>query len=192
MSEPVLGFPNQLTILRMICAPVFVALTLDGKLKEAVAVFVFGAITDAFDGLIARFYKQRTALGAILDPLADKMLLGSAFVALSFADSVPVHIPKWLTVVVLSRDAIIVVSSLAIAFVMNRRGFEPSRFGKVSTAAQMICVALAVAANLMTVSPHLLNAAFIATGALTVGSGLHYLYRASSKRFVEPPRGDAA
>ena len=188
MSEPVLGFPNQLTILRMICAPVFVALTLDGKLKEAVAVFVFGAITDAFDGLIARFYKQRTALGAILDPLADKMLLGSAFVALSFADSVPVHIPKWLTVVVLSRDAIIVVSSLAIAFVMNRRGFEPSRLGKVSTAAQMVCVALAVAANLMTISPYLLNAVFIATGVLTVGSGLHYLYRASSKRFVEPPR----
>ncbi len=187
MSEPVLGFPNQLTILRMICAPVFVALTLDGKLKEAVAVFVFGAITDAFDGLIARFYKQRTALGAILDPLADKMLLGSAFVALSFADSVPVHIPKWLTVVVLSRDAIIVVSSLAIAFVMNRRGFEPSKFGKVSTAAQMICVALAVAANLMPIPPPLLTVAFIATGVLTVGSGLHYLYRASSKRFVERP-----
>lgn len=186
MSEPVLGFPNQLTILRMICAPIFVALTLDGKLKEAVAVFVFGAITDAFDGLIARFYKQRTALGAILDPLADKMLLGSAFVALSFADSVPVHIPKWLTVVVLSRDAIIVVSSLAIAFVMNRRGFAPSPLGKVSTAAQMVCVALAVAANLIPFPAHVLSVVFIATGVLSVGSGLHYLYRASSKRFVEP------
>jgi cardiolipin synthase (CMP-forming) len=170
----------------MICAPVFVALTLDGKLKEAVAVFVFGAITDAFDGLIARFYKQRTALGAILDPLADKMLLGSAFVALSFADSVPVHIPRWLTVVVLSRDAIIVVSSLAIAFVMNRRGFQPSPLGKVSTAAQMMCVALTVVANLTPIPASLLSTVFMVTGALAVVSGLHYLYRASSRRFVEP------
>lgn len=186
MSEPVLGFPNQLTILRMICAPVFVALTLEGHLRAAVLVFILGGITDAFDGLIARYYKQRTALGAVLDPLADKLLLGSAFVALSFADAVPVHIPKWLTVVVLSRDLIIVVSALAIAFVANRKGFSPTRLGKASTAAQMICVALAFAANLMTVPRPVLEIVFVTTGVLTVGSGLHYLYRASSKRFVEP------
>jgi cardiolipin synthase len=178
MSEPILGFPNQLTILRMICAPVFVALTLDGHLHAAVAVFVFAAVTDAFDGLIARFYKQRTVLGAILDPLADKILLGSAFVALSFADAVLVHIPKWLTVLVLSRDAILVVSALAIAFVSSRKGFAPTRLGKASTAAQMTCVALAL-------PDHLLGIVCAATGALTVGSGLHYLYRASSRRFVE-------
>ena len=186
MSEPILGFPNQLTILRMICAPVFVALTLDGHLRAAVAVFILGGVTDAFDGLIARYYKQRTTLGAILDPLADKMLLGSAFVALSFAGAVPVHIPKWLTVMVLSRDAIIVVSALAIAFVSNRKGFSPSRLGKASTAAQMTCVALAFAANLMTFPKHVLDIVFVVTGVLTVGSGLHYLYRASSRRFVEP------
>ena len=173
MSEPILSFPNQLTILRMICAPAVVALTLDGRLREAVAVFAFGAVTDLFDGLIARFYKQRTALGAILDPLADKMLLGSVFVALSFADSVPVHIPKWLTVAVLSRDAIIVISVLAIAFVSNQRGFAPSRLGKVSTGAQMLCAALAFAANLMPIPEHVLNILFVATGALTVGSGVH-------------------
>lgn len=186
MSEPILGFPNQLTILRMICAPVFVALTLDGHLRAAVLVFILAALTDAFDGLIARYYKQRTTLGAILDPLADKMLLGSAFVALSFASAVPVHIPKWLTVVVLSRDAIIVVSALAIAFVSNHKGFAPSRLGKLSTAAQMVCAATAFAANLTTVPRPLLDLIFVVTGVLTVGSGLHYLYRASSRRFVEP------
>lgn len=190
MSEPILGFPNQLTILRMICAPVFVALTLDGHLQAAVVVFILGGVTDAFDGLIARYYKQRTALGAVLDPLADKMLLGSAFVALSFADAVPVHIPKWLTVMVLSRDLIIVVSALAIAFVSNRKGFSPSRMGKASTAAQMICVALAFAANLTTVPKSFLGLVFVTTGVLTVGSGLDYLYRASSRRFVEPGRDD--
>lgn len=187
MSEPVLGFPNQLTILRMICAPVVVALTLDGQLRVAVGVFVLGAITDAFDGLIARFFKQRTALGAILDPLADKMLLGSAFVALSFAATVPVQIPKWLTVMVLARDAIIVVSSLAIAFVLDRRRFAPSPLGKFSTAAQMICVAATFTANLTPLPLALLQTVFIATAVLTVGSGLHYLYRASSRKFVEVP-----
>lgn len=185
MSEPILGFPNQLTILRMICAPVCVALTLDGRLREAVAVFVLGAITDAFDGLIARYYKQRTLLGAILDPLADKMLLGSAFVAMTFSHAVPVPIPTWLTVIVLARDAIVVVSGLAIAFVSNRKAFAPSRLGKVSTAAQMLCVAIAFAANLTVVPEHLLAIVFAATGAVTVGSGLHYLYRSSSRRFVD-------
>lgn len=187
MSEPILGFPNQLTILRMICAPVFVVLTVDGHLHAAVVVFILAALTDAFDGLIARYYKQRTVLGAVLDPLADKILLGSAFVALSFAAAVPVHIPKWLTIVVLSRDAIIVVSALAIAFVSNRKGFSPTRLGKVSTAAQMSCVGLAFAANLVSIPKHILAIVFAATGVLTVGSGLHYLYRASSRRFAEVP-----
>lgn len=106
------------------------ALTLDGHLRAAVVVFILGGVTDAFDGLIARYYKQRTALGAVLDPLADKMLLGSAFVALSFADAVPVHIPKWLTVMVLSRDLIIVVSALAIAFVSIGRASRPAGWGR--------------------------------------------------------------
>jgi phosphatidylglycerophosphate synthase len=78
------------------------------------------------------------------------------------------------------------VSALAIAFVSNRKGFSPTRMGKASTAAQMICVALAFAANLMTVPKSVLDIVFAATGVLTVGSGLHYLYRASSRRFVEP------
>jgi len=107
-------------------------------------------------------------------------------VALSFADAVPVHIPKWLTVMVLSRDAIIVVAALAIAFVSNRKGFSPTFLGKASTAAQMICVALAFAANLMPAPAPVLSVIYVITGVLTVGSGLDYLYRASSRRFVQP------
>lgn len=192
MPEPLLTFPNQLTILRMICAPVFVALTLEGRLHEAVAVFLLAAATDALDGVIARVYSLRTELGAILDPLADKMLLGSAFVALSFADAVPVHIPKWLTVLVLSRDAIIVVSALAIAFVTHRRGFPPSRLGKATTAVQVICVGLVFAANLRPVPGYAMGIVFAATGALTVGSGVHYLYRSSSRRLAAKASHDSS
>ena len=185
MAEPILTFPNQLTILRMICAPVFVDLTLDGHLRAAVAVFAIGALTDAFDGLIARFYKQRTALGAILDPIADKMLLAAAFIALTFAEAVAVRIPKWLTILVLTRDAIIVVSVAAIAFATNRRNFAPSLIGKWSTAAQMLAAGLTFIANLTMIPGLLLHSVYAATGALTVGSGLHYLYRASSRKPVE-------
>ena len=78
------------------------------------------------------------------------------------------------------------VSALAIAFVSNRKGFSPTRLGKASTAAQMTCVALAFAANLTPLPRVVLDVVFVATGVLTVGSGLHYLYRASSRRFVEP------
>src|SRR5262245_10866354 len=187
MAEPILSFPNQLTILRMICAPIFVDLTLDGHLRSAVAVFAFGALTDAFDGLIARFYKQRTALGAILDPIADKILLGSAFIALTFAEAVRVRIPKWLTLMVLSRDAIIVVSVIAIAFALNRRGFAPSTLGKWSTAFQMLTAAATFAANLWPLPATVLDVIYVVTAVLTVGSGFHYLYRASSRKFVESP-----
>jgi cardiolipin synthase len=107
-------------------------------------------------------------------------------VALSFADEVRVHIPKSVTVMVLSRDVIIVVSAIAIAFVSGRKAFSPTGFGKASTAAQMLCVAVAFAANSMRVPKEVLDVVFVVTGALTVGSGLHYLYRASSRRFVEP------
>lgn len=186
MSEPVLGFPNQLTILRMICAPIFVALTLDGNLGAAVGVFMFAAVTDLLDGLVARFYKQKTALGAILDPVADKILMGSAFVALSFADTVAVRLPKWLTIMVLSRDAIILISAIAITLVHGRRPFLPSRLGKASTALQMFCAALAFAANLTPAVPgSLLRGVSVATAVVTVVSGLHYLYRVSSRRHAE-------
>ncbi len=193
MSEPVLTFPNQLTILRMICAPMLVALTLEGRLRAAVAVFLFAAVTDVLDGVIARVYGLRTEVGAILDPLADKMLLGSAFVALSFAHMVPVRIPRWLTVIVLSRDAIIVASVLAIALVTHRRSFSPSRLGKITTAAQVLCASLTFIANRTPVPGVALDIVFAATGVITVGSGLHYLYRASSRQFAlkvsdDPPR----
>lgn len=185
MAEPLLTFPNQLTILRMVCAPVFAALTIEGNLDAAAWVFVLGAITDLFDGLIARRYHTRTELGAILDPVADKIFLGCAFVALSFADAVPVHIPKWLTILVLARDAILLISALAIAFVTRPSGFPPSRFGKLSTAMQVGCVILVFAVNLGT--PFLrpiLGTVFIATAVVTVGSGFHYLYRASSRKLA--------
>jgi cardiolipin synthase len=171
-------------MLRMALAPVFVVLAVQGDLKTAAIVFVVAAITDALDGLLARFGSQRTELGAILDPLADKILLGSAFVALTWADAVLVRLPKWLTILVLARDGILLISSLAIAVAEGRRTFPPSLLGKATTATQLSCGALVVIANVASVPAGFLEAFFVAAGALTVGSGAHYLYRASSKKIA--------
>ncbi|RLA89883.1 MAG: CDP-diacylglycerol--glycerol-3-phosphate 3-phosphatidyltransferase, partial [Deltaproteobacteria bacterium] len=96
--------PNFLTILRILLTPVLVILLLEGRLSEALFVFIIAGVTDALDGLIARLYKQKTRLGAFLDPLADKLLLVTTYVILAVQGLVP----SWLTVIVLSRDVLIV------------------------------------------------------------------------------------
>lgn len=184
MAEPTLTLANQLTMLRMALAPVFVVLAVQGELRVAVIVFVVAAVTDLLDGLLARFGGQRTQLGAILDPLADKILLASAFTALAWADAVQIRIPRWLAILVLSRDAILVVSSLAIALSEGRREFPPTWLGKATTATQLLCGAIVGAANVMDIGLPTLEPLFVATGALTVGSAVHYLYRASSRKIA--------
>ncbi len=97
--------PNFLTILRVLLTPVLVILLLEERLSEALFVFIIAGVTDGLDGLIARLYKQKSRLGAFLDPLADKILLVTTYVILAVQGLVP----SWLTVIVLSRDVLIVL-----------------------------------------------------------------------------------
>src|SRR4029453_6664453 len=107
MSTPIFTIANQLTILRMALVPRLVILVLNQKLQWALVVFVGAGVADLLDGLIARMGKQQTTLGAMLDPVADKVLLSASFVALTWGSGLAHAIPVWLTVVTLSRDAII-------------------------------------------------------------------------------------
>ena len=107
MAAPVFTLANQLTLLRMGLAPLLVILVLSQKLRWALVVFIVAGVTDLLDGLIARLGHQQTTLGAMLDPVADKVLLTSAFVALTWTSHLHLAIPVWLTVTTLSRDAII-------------------------------------------------------------------------------------
>jgi len=104
-----LTLANQLTILRIMLIPAFVLLVVYGYLGWALVTFLAAGTTDALDGLIARRTGQRTALGAWLDPMADKLLLVTTFVVLTLP-AVPLtnHVPLWLTVFVISRDVVIV------------------------------------------------------------------------------------
>src|SRR4030042_939555 len=138
MSTPILTIANQLTMLRMALSPFLIMTLVGGHFGWALLVFAVAGLTDLFDGLIARSGGQKTDLGATLDPLADKVLLSSAFVALTWNSAVQVKIPVWLTVFTLSRDVMTVGAALIINLIVERRVFYPSLLGKVSTGLQIV------------------------------------------------------
>ena len=173
-----LTYANQLTILRMIFIPCFVLLLIYGHPKSAMCVFILAGVTDGLDGLLARLFQQRTVLGSFLDPMADKLLLTSAFITLT-VPAVPLafHIPIWLTVTSISRDLMIALAALVIHLRTGHIQFPPSLLGKCTTAAQLTMVALVMLANFSLRVLPLLDPLVYVTLLLTVASGLHYFYR---------------
>lgn len=191
MSAPILTVANQLTLLRMGLAPLLVVLVLQGRMGWALGVFVVAGLTDALDGLIARLGRQQTTLGAMLDPVADKVLMTSSFIALTWGSGLAIAIPVWLTVVILSRDAIIIVSVAIVNLTLGRRIFYPSLLGKLSTLSQLLTVGLVLLANVRG-GLAMLRHVFTATLVLTVASALHYVYLASTRGPGRPPVEPAA
>jgi cardiolipin synthase (CMP-forming) len=181
MSTPILTVANQLTILRMCLAPLLVALIVSRSFTWALVVFVVAGVTDLLDGLVARLGHQKTTLGAVLDPMADKILLASSFVALTWGSGLSVSVPAWLTVVVLIRDATILVSVAAINLALGRRVFYPTLLGKRSTASQLATAGVVLLLNALGEPYPPVAHLFRATLFLTVASALHYTYLASSK-----------
>ncbi|MBP1649131.1 MAG: pgsA [Bacteroidetes bacterium] len=174
----VLTYANQLTILRMIFIPCFVLLLIYGHPRSALLLFILAGVTDGLDGLLARKLQQKTVLGSFLDPMADKLLLTSAFITLT-VPSVPVsyHIPVWLTITSISRDLLIALAALIIHLQTGHGEFPPSFLGKCTTAAQLTTVAFVLLANLTFSVMPLLDPLIVSTLLLTVASGLHYFYR---------------
>ena len=171
-----LTIANLLTLGRIIAIPIFLILLEELRFADALFVFVAAGVTDALDGAIARLTHTKTTLGAYLDPAADKLLLVSAFIALGFMHAAP----RWLVVVILMRDAILVLGFFLL-FVMTQHTIEvrPSASGKTSTALQLLSVAtvLVSLARPGTVHPDLRDAIFYLTGTVTAGAGLQYMYR---------------
>jgi cardiolipin synthase (CMP-forming) len=172
----VLNVPNTLTLLRLVAIPVFLILLTDFRYREALGVFVAAGVTDALDGAIARLTHTKTTLGAYLDPAADKLLLMSAFVALAFLQEVP----RWLTVIVLSRDVMLVVGYFLL-FTMTQHAMEvrPSVAGKVSTFLQLSAVTVVLVSLVYpdTVPPMAETTLFLVTGLVTALAGFQYMTR---------------
>jgi cardiolipin synthase len=181
MAEPVFTVANQLTMLRMALVPAFVLLALDRQFTWALVVFVVAGLTDALDGYVARHANQSTRLGAMLDPVADKLLVGSAYVVLTWSSVVQCTLPAWLTVTLLFRDAMIVVGVVVVNLTVGPREFSPSRLGKFSTALNLATGAAVLAANATGDCPGALRWVYLATLAVLIATTAQYVYQASER-----------
>jgi len=170
-----MNIPNLLTLLRIILVPVIVILLIQGLFLKALIVFVVAALSDVLDGFLARILRQKTALGAYLDPIADKALLASSFVTLSILHV----IPGWLAVIVISRDVIILLGIAVLSMMSISVNIRPTFVSKITTALQLSTVLIVLYDLSMPDSFHDLwqTALFWLTALLTIISGLDYMMR---------------
>lgn len=139
-----MSIPNYLTLFRIILTPIFfITLVSYTPAKEnlrlvAFTIFAVASLTDALDGILARFLKQRTELGKMLDPLADKILLISGYVGLLFVETLPYRPPLWITVTILFRDFFLLIGFIALNFMAAKMDVQPNWWGKLTTVCQML------------------------------------------------------
>ena len=173
MSTRTLTTANQITILRLVFVPIFAILVVGRHDTGALAVMAAAAFSDILDGTVARAFRQVSPLGVALDPIADKVLMSTAFITLSFRGG----LPWWLTIMVLSRDAVILITALLIILVAGYRPFYPTALGKASTVIQSITIfaALCLLARVPGVTGPVVSFCIYLAAIVTVASGLHYL-----------------
>ncbi len=192
-----LTIANVLTILRMAVIPFFIMAVGFNRHGWAFALFVAAGVTDLLDGLIARVLRQQTSVGAILDPMADKLLLTAAFVMLSLPSGVRVfpemelinRVPIWLVIITISRDVFISLISLVMYMSLGQTSFPPSFLGKLTTVVQILTVAVILLANCINERSEVLIPLLV-WGSLTMAlvSGFHYIYLATRIANREAPR----
>ena len=137
-----MNLANRITITRIILTPLFIGAVIYGRMDIALILFAIAVISDGLDGFVARSMHQKTAIGTILDPVADKILLISAFICLTPTKSIPegFRLPPYVPIIVISRDAIIVLGSILIHVVKGAVKIVPSFWGKITTFFQMMTV----------------------------------------------------
>jgi cardiolipin synthase len=170
---------NQLTLLR-----VLLILVIYGYLGSALLVFATAGLTDGLDGVIARASDQKTSLGAWLDPMADKLLLVSTFVVLTMPDlGLANRLPIWLTVLIISRDVVIVLTVAIVNLAIGPRTFRPSIFGKIATATYILTAVFAMLFNYRGYHSVVVDVFVYASLIITLVSSMHYMWHAA--RIIE-------
>ena len=171
---------NQVTLLRMLLIPAFVILVVYGRLGWALSVFVVAGATDLLDGVIARRSGQNSTLGAWLDPMADKLLAITTFVVLTWPGlGLANRLPVWLTVLIISRDVVIVLTVAVVNLAIGRRTFRPSIFGKIATATYMMTAVSAMFFNYLGYHSVVVDGFVYASFLITLVSSLHYIRHAA-------------
>ncbi|MDD2751621.1 MAG: CDP-alcohol phosphatidyltransferase family protein [Candidatus Omnitrophica bacterium] len=139
-----MNFANKISTFRILTVPFFIACLIYYSPEReylrllALTIFILAVISDAVDGYIARKSKQQSKAGLILDPLGDKLLLMGAFIFLSPMSKMPLHFPLWVTWIVISRDALILLGIVVIYMVKQNIDIRPTKWGKLTTTFQMV------------------------------------------------------
>jgi cardiolipin synthase (CMP-forming) len=175
MSRLGLNLPNLISLGRLLLVPLAISLILEGSYWAAFWIFVVAGVSDALDGFIAKRFDRRTRLGALLDPVADKVLLVSLYVTLGIAG----QLWAWLVVLVVFRDIMIVGGFLLLqAIATISKPFQPLFISKVNTGVQVALVGYVLARRGIGADPGLIDGILgIAVAATTLASGLTYLVR---------------
>jgi cardiolipin synthase len=179
MAGRIWTVPNQITLLRLGFLPCFLILIIYDHYGWALAVLVAAGLSDGVDGLLARRLDQKSSLGAYLDPIADKLLLSSSFVILAFKHK----LFWWLTILILSRDVLILVVAAVIILIAGYRPFPPSIYGKFTTFFQLVLVfgVVVAAAHPAPWLATLIHFLIYLVAGLTVLSGFHYSFVIASR-----------
>lgn len=182
--------PNQLTLLRLLFIPFIVITVLDEQYGWALGLFVLAGFSDLLDGMLARALKQKTALGMLLDPIADKLLLSTLFLVLSLAHKIPWNV----TVLVFSRDLCILLTGALVWATTSIRDFPPSFFGKANTTAQILAVFFVLLDEVAPTNFVMFGklVSLRATVVLTVLSAVHYVFRLGRRLRAQNPPPAAA
>lgn len=170
-----LNLANLFTLLRLILVPYVIGAILDGRHSRALELFFVAALTDVIDGTLARSYGLSTAVGAYLDPIADKCLLSGIFLALGATGAVP----WWFVAVVFGRDIYILLAVVAVMALTKVRKFPPSFWGKISTFVQIATAVSWLVENIWPVPVlYAISSAMLwVCAGFTLWSGIHYTLR---------------
>jgi cardiolipin synthase len=165
------NLPNLLTLTRILLLPFFAATLIYREYEYAMLLYVAASITDLLDGYVARIKDQITYFGTILDPIADKFFIVTSFILMSNYDL----IPKWLTIIVISKDIIVITGSIIVYFVINRLVIEPSFLGKSSSACRFILIGIVLLLLNLKTEYSVPNFVFILVAILTAAAGIAYV-----------------
>ena len=173
--------PNLLTFARLVALPFLITAILEGRHGQAFGIFFAAAVTDFVDGFLARNFGMASPLGALLDPLADKLFLVSSFIVFALPSTpTAIHIPLWLVILTATRDLLIVVVALVMALGLGIKAFPPSFLGKANTFAEFSTVVAIMMNNIGRMPVWVAHACFTVTFVLTIASGLNYVFRTST------------
>jgi cardiolipin synthase len=181
-----LTLPNFITLLRIAIVPFFVIAVFAHDFRLAVWIFVILGVTDVLDGWIARTFDLRSRIGALLDPLADKVLLTAAYISLAVPHGQAVVIPLWLAILTLFRDFVIMLMAFVFYMFEGIKSFPPTWAGKMTTVMHVATVSLVLLANVLPIPMPVLQACFYVSFLLVIISGFSYIYRSS--RAIEEER----